>query len=220
MNEKARSSSASLGIFGSLADGSGTLAGGTGGATGASATMPLGSSRPRDSSDFFSSALSRCSRPISLSSAARSSGTILQDQPVAAQPHCATCPVRESSRTKPSPMRWKRVAAVIRRGRRGSLALASPESWATARTRSGEPGHQNQQGGADWGKTSHFGLPGEPRDAARDRHSAAASAKLKPSIAAGRNEARAALVPTASMTQRKRLKTLSLSIAFRNAAVS
>jgi len=36
----------------------------------------------------------------------------------------------------------------------------------------------------------------------------AASVKLKPSIAVGRNEARATLVPTASMTQRKRLKTL------------
>ena len=33
--------------------------------------------------------------------------TILQDQPVAAHPHCASCPVRESSRTKPSHMRWK-----------------------------------------------------------------------------------------------------------------
>src|SRR5882724_12854572 len=107
MNENARSSSASLGTFGSLAELSGTLAGGTGGATGASATIPLGSSRPRDSSDFLSSALSRCSRPISFSSAARSSGTILQDQPVAAHPHCASWPVRESSRTKPSPMRWK-----------------------------------------------------------------------------------------------------------------
>jgi hypothetical protein len=36
----------------------------------------------------------------------------------------------------------------------------------------------------------------------------AASANLKPSIAVGRNEARATLVPTASMTQRKHLKTL------------
>jgi hypothetical protein len=65
--------------------------------------------------------------------------------------------------------------------------------------RADEPGRQNQKGGTDWGKTIHFGLPGEPvvRFAAGF---SAASAKLKPSIAVGRNETRLALVPTASVT--------------------
>jgi len=73
--------------------------------------------------------------------------------------------------------------------------------------RTGDPDHQNQKGGATWGKTIHFGLPGEPGVRLATGFSAA-SAKLKPSIAIGRNEARAALVPAAWMKQWKRLKTL------------
>jgi hypothetical protein len=101
----ARSSSASLGApRGAFSEVSGMLAGGTGRV---SAVMPPGSSRPFASIDFLSEAFSRCSRAISLSSASRSSGAALQDQPMALELHCATWPVVESSRTKASPMRWK-----------------------------------------------------------------------------------------------------------------
>src|SRR5206468_3088734 len=47
-------------------------------------------------------------------------------------------------------------AAVIRIGRRGRLVLSRRILG------HGEPSQQNQQGGADWGKTIHCGLPGDP----------------------------------------------------------
>ena len=128
---------------------------------GASATMPLGSSMPRDSSDFFSAALSRCSRAISLSSAARSSGTILQDQPVAAHPHCAR-PARCGNRAARSRRRCDGRCSGCRPARAAGRFIWRRRALRQRPARSGEPDRQNQQDGADCGKTLHFGLPGEP----------------------------------------------------------
>jgi hypothetical protein len=66
--------------------------------------------------------------------------------------------------------------------------LGSDKTW------SGEPRHQNQKSGADWGKAIHFGLPDEP-DVRLVTGFSMASAKLNPSIAVCRNEARVAWFP-------------------------
>jgi hypothetical protein len=99
------------------------------------------------------------------------------------------------------------IAAVILTRLGGRLVLRC-RALGRGTIRSGEPNHESQKDGADWGKTIHFDLPGEPGTRLASGFSAA-SAKLKPSIAVGRNEARVGLVPTAPMTQWKRLKTLS-----------
>jgi hypothetical protein len=107
--------------------------------------------------------------------------------------------------------------AVVLTGRRGGLALSrrilGHGKTYSGKTWSGEPGHQNQKSGADWGKAIHFRLPDEPNVRLVTGFSMA-SAKLNPSIAVCRNEARVTLVPTARMTQGKRLKTLGFQAPF------
>ena len=56
-----------------------------------SGSMPAGNGRPRASRSFLSAAFSVCSRAISFSSAARSSGTAWQAQPTVRRLHSETC---------------------------------------------------------------------------------------------------------------------------------
>ena len=163
MNDIARSSSASLGIFGSLADASGTLAGGTGAAAGGfghDAARQLDAARQQRFLQRGIVAL----QPADLAFERRA----LVGHHLAGPAGGAPCRIAPAGRCG-------NRAARSRRPGDGSCSGCHPGSVARRRilrrrvldcgalgqcgSRPGESSRQNQNGGADWGKTIHDLLP-------------------------------------------------------------
>ena len=229
MNVKARSSSASLGTLGSLADGIRHV--------GRRHRRRPPALRPRRRPAV------RGRAPAATSSARHcraAAGRSRFRAPRARRaPPCRTSrsrpsriaptwPVRESSRTKPSPHAVEGVAAVIRR-----RAAAQPRFWRAPAAlghgtiRRGEPGkaqpadptrrHERERGS---GQGASSWSPWQAAHADLTTDFAAAPARLKSSIAAGSQRSARCLVPAALMTHAETPENTALSISFRNAAVS